>query len=256
MKLTRLSWVAALLSLALFSAACPAFPEISDADFQAAFEKFIRTDQGRRLISEALISQLRGGGGPPMPQRQEPTLDQMFANPVKVSAENRPVKGPQDAKVTIVEYSDFECPFCKRGADIMAEVMKAYPRDVKLVFKNLPLPFHQQALPAAKAAMAAWKQDKFWEMHDALFAEQRSISPEFALSQAEKLGLDTARFKQDMESSEILAMIDADKAEASRIGMNGTPGFVVGGILVFGARPVENFKTVIDRLLAAPPPAK
>ncbi|MCB0317866.1 MAG: thioredoxin domain-containing protein [Bdellovibrionales bacterium] len=149
----------------------------------------------------------------------------------------------------MVEFSDFQCPYCKRGADTMAEVLKAYPNDVNLVFKNLPLPFHKQAGPAAKAALAAGKQGKFWEMHDRLFNNQQRLSAGFYEEQAKDLGLDVEKFKTDLNDPELEKQLKADMDLAQKHGISGTPGFFVNGVEVRGAMPVDHFKGIIDRWL-------
>jgi protein-disulfide isomerase len=129
-------------------------------------------------------------------------------------------------------------------------VLKAYPNDVKIVFKNLPLPFHNEAEPAAKAALAAGKQGKFWEFHDELFANQQKLGDAFYEETAKKLGLKVDQWKKDLASPEIAAAVKADKDEAERHEVRGTPGFFVNGIRVAGAYPFEHFKSIVDRLLA------
>jgi protein-disulfide isomerase len=186
-------------------------------------------------------------------KRAEADIEKYFANPLKVEIGGSPVKGPADAKVTIFEFSDFECPYCKRGFDVVEEVLKAYPNDVKVVFKNMPLEFHNMATPAAKAALAAQKQGKFWEFHDELFKNQQSISEELFPKIATTLGLDMEKFKADMNSPEVEAQIKSDISIAKALDITGTPGFIVAGIPVKGAYPFEHFKKIIDRSLNGGP---
>jgi protein-disulfide isomerase len=176
-------------------------------------------------------------------------MEQQFKNPVKVDAGESPVRGKPDAKVTIVSFSDFQCPFCSRGASTMEEIMKAYPNDVKLVFKNLPLPFHQEAKPAARAALAAYRQGKFWEMHDQLFKNQQALGKDLYVKIAEDLGLDVEKFKKDMEDEKLEKTVEEDAALATKLGVQGTPGYFVNGVLVSGAQPFPQFKLLIDRWL-------
>ena len=133
----------------------------------------------------------------------------------------------------------------------MDEVLKAYKNDVNLVFKNLPLPFHPEAKPAAVAALAAQEQGKFWEMHDALFKNQQTLGKDTYLKLAQELGLDMEKFKADLASEKLAKRVEEDAALASKHGVNGTPGFFVGGVLVSGAQPLPAFKTIIDRWLKA-----
>ncbi|MGI5861320.1 MAG: DsbA family protein [Myxococcales bacterium] len=160
--------------------------------------------------------------------------------------EYSPFKGPAHAKVTIVEWSDFECPFCSRGANVAHEIMKAYPNDVKFVFRHQPLSFHKNARPAAKAAMAAHRQGKFWEMHDQLFANAKSLTEENFIAWAKELGLNVDKFKADMADPEIDKQISMDSSDGMKIGASGTPTFFVNGRKVSGAQPFGSFKSIID----------
>lgn len=216
--------------------------EIPDADFEKAFEKYASSAKGQKKIAMTVQEFFKK-------QQQGPSLEEQFKNPIKIDIGSAPVTGKATAAVTILEFSDFECPFCKRGADTIKEVLKAYPNDVKVAFKNLPLDFHKRAEPAALAALAAGKQGKFWEMHDELFSNQRGMTDEFFVKTAEKLGLDLEKFKKDMESEELKKQIANDKAEAQKAGIRGTPGFLINGVVLSGAQPLPRFKEVIDRWL-------
>jgi len=161
-----------------------------------------------------------------------------------------PAFGPEYAKVTIVEWSDFQCPFCSRAAPIVEKLRDAYGKDVRVVFRNLPLPMHANARIAAQAAMAAHAQGKFWPMHDQLFANQAALDHDSLLRTAEKLGLDMNRFVKDMESAEVKARIDADMAAAAAVDVHATPSLYVNGRLYEGAPPWEQLKADIDREIA------
>jgi protein-disulfide isomerase len=182
-------------------------------------------------------------------EKAQAELEEQFKSPVNIELGDAPVKGPANAPITIVEFSDFECPYCARGASTVEEVLKAYPDKVKVAFKNLPLPFHKNADPAARAALAAGKQGKFWEMHDLLFENQRGLNQAYYEASAKKLGLDMAKFKADMESEAIKKQVKDDAALAKKVGISGTPGFSVNGVLVKGAYPFAHFKQIIDRWL-------
>ena len=133
----------------------------------------------------------------------------------------------------------------------MDEVLKNYPDQVKVVFKNLPLSFHQQAKPAAIAALAAGRQGKYWEMHDALFANQQRLGEEDKLftELATKIGLNLEKFQKDIKDEVVAKQIEADLAQASKLSIFGTPGYFVNGVQVKGAQPFPQFKLVIDRWL-------
>lgn len=236
-------------SLALSSAA---YAEISQAEFEAALTKYVKTEKGQDVLGEAFqgyVQRMQAKAKKNKGQQERADMEKYFKNPVKVPVGNSPSKGPKDAKVTVVEFSDFECPFCVRGNSTMVELLKAYPKDVRLVFKNLPLPFHKNAKPAAAAALAAGKQGKFWEMHDVLFQNTKNLNTELYEGTAKKLGLDLAKFKKDMASKEIADQIEADMKIARDNDISGTPGFFVNGVPVKGAYPIDHFKKLVDRWL-------
>jgi protein-disulfide isomerase len=177
-------------------------------------------------------------------------LERSFSHRTKVKVTpSDPVKGPADAPVTIVEFTDFQCPYCARGAGVMDDLFEKYPGKLRLVFKNNPLKFHKQALPAARAALAAHRQGKFWPFYDQLFDNYDNLTPELLITIAEQLGLDMQRFNRDRESDQIARQITDDRQQARAHGFSSTPTFVVNGVVVVGARRLDYFQTIIDRLL-------
>ncbi len=160
-----------------------------------------------------------------------------------------PTKGPDGAAIQIVEFSDFQCPFCRRVGPTLAQIEEEYGDKVQLAFKHMPLSMHTKARPAHKAAQAAAMQGKFWEMHDLIFADQRSMSEEKYLEYAGQLNLDMDQFKKDMASPGIEALISSDMAQASKLGVTGTPAFFVNGRFLSGAQPFPAFKALIDEEL-------
>jgi len=249
-----------LVALALGFNLSVASAEVSDAEFDKLFEKYIATEKGQDAIGKAAQNYFKRAQAMAQKDRDAQSkveMEEQFKNPTKIEPDpDSPVKGLASAKVTIIEFSDFQCPFCQRGAKTVEEVLKAYPNDVKLVFKNLPLPFHKDALPAAKAALAAGRQGKFWEMHDKLFDNQKGLNSEMYVEAAKTLGLDMEKFKADMESPDIAKQIDEDQALAKTHGISGTPGFFVNGVAVKGAYPFEHFKQIVDRWLIGDTGAK
>lgn len=164
-----------------------------------------------------------------------------------IDAKNNPVLGDSSkALVTIVEYSDFECPFCSRGANNVKEVVKAYGDKVRVVWKHHPLPFHKNAGAAHEASWAAQQQGKFWEFHDKAFENQRGLTEENFVSWAKELGLDMRKFDTDRKSKAAENQIKADMAMAGSIKVQGTPNFLINGRKLVGAQPVNVFKAVID----------
>lgn len=182
--------------------------------------------------------------------------DEEFANPLKPEIEaDRPIFGKADAPITIVEYSDFECPYCSKGYQTMKEVMKEYGDKVRIVFKHLPLDFHPKAFPAAKYFVAIAKQGtaKAEKYHNLIFEDQNSLRSKgevFMKEAAKKAGADMKKLEADLQSAEIAKLIDKDMEEAKKFGFNGTPGFIINGVSLKGAYPFPAFKDIIDRHLA------
>lgn len=167
-----------------------------------------------------------------------------------------PSKGPATAPVTIVEFSDFQCPFCDRVQPGITELRAKYGDKVRWVFKNLPLEFHPEAKPAAYASLAANKQGKFWEYSHELWAKQASLGEKTYVAIAESLKLDMAQFNKDRTSDEVKAQVEADVADAEAAGARGTPHFLVNGQAMSGALPAADFAKVIDAELAKPKKAE
>ncbi|MHB8416719.1 MAG: DsbA family protein [Myxococcales bacterium] len=190
---------------------------------------------------------LGGGSAPNAPNKPAGPPPSQVRN---VAIGDGYAKGAKDAKVTIVEFSDFQCPFCSRVEPTVKQIMDAYGKDVRFVWRNEPLPFHPNAMPAAEAAMAAGAQGKFWEMHDLLFQNQRDLSPANYEKWAKQLGLNMDKFKADLASHKYQAKIKADSDYASSVGANGTPNFFVDGRQIVGAQPFDGFKKLIDEELA------
>jgi len=241
-----------LLCSGLLLSSAPVHAEVTDKQFEDAMQKYLGTPTGKETLGKAVEGYFMEKQQQAAKDRQAQETNQLesqFKNPVTIDLGSSPSKGPAGARVTIVEFSDFECPFCKRGRDIMDQVLKMYPNDVKLVFKHLPLEFHSKAEPASRAAIAAGNQGKFWEMYNALFDNQNKLGDEFYLEQAKTLGLNIDKFKADMASEATKKALDADKAIAKANQIQGTPAFFVNGIAVRGAYPPDHFKSIIDRLL-------
>jgi len=169
-----------------------------------------------------------------------------------VQIKNAPIKGNSDAKITIVEYSDFQCPFCSRAAKTVAELEKKYGTKIKVAFKNYPLPFHNQARIAAEAAQCANEQGVkfFWKLHDTMFADQTKLDRENLFASAKKVGLKEDAFKSCLDSGKFKAVIDSDIAEGQKLGIKSTPTFFINGKIVNGAQPIEVFSEVIEEDLA------
>jgi len=167
---------------------------------------------------------------------------------VEVAAKG-PSRGPDNATVTIVEFSDFQCPYCGRVYPTVEKLMKDYDGKVRLVFRHFPLSFHPQAEKAAEAAACAQDQGKFWQMHDKMFTNQQKLAVDDLKSFAKDLGLDQGKFDKCLDSGEKAAMVSADEKDGEQAGVSGTPAFFINGIFINGAVPYEQFKETVDREL-------
>jgi protein-disulfide isomerase len=180
-----------------------------------------------------------------------------LANPLQPElAADRAYYGPATAAITIVEYSDFQCPYCERGFRTMKEVSKAYGDKVRILYKHVPLDFHPLAMPAAQMfeAIALQSPEMAYKFHDEVFgnhAKLNSDGQKFLDTAAKKSGANMAQVKKDMASEKVKARIASDMAEAGKFGISGTPGFVVAGVSVRGAYPFATFKEIIDKKLAS-----
>jgi len=173
---------------------------------------------------------------------------------VKVPAvsKDNPSRGPANAKVVVQIFSDFECPFCKRVAPTLAELDAAFPGKLRFVWRNKPLPFHKNAMPAALAAMEAFKQkgnDAFWKMHDAFFQDQTQLDRAGIERVATSLGLDVAKVLAAVDGQSHKPLIDADLKAADEASVSGTPAFVINGYFISGAQPLSKFKKAVNLAL-------
>ncbi|MBS3128381.1 DsbA family protein [Candidatus Woesearchaeota archaeon] len=169
------------------------------------------------------------------------------------TADDDAFKGNANAPVTIIEFSDFQCPFCKRFyEDTLPQLLKEYvdTGKAKFVYRDYPLDFHPQAQKAAEAAECAGDQGKFWEMHDKLFENQQSLSVENHKKWATELDLDTTKFNDCLDTGKNAEEVQKDLAEGSAAGVSGTPGFFVNNQIISGAVPFAVFKEAIDAELA------
>jgi protein-disulfide isomerase len=195
---------------------------------------------GRLGSRVAAIEARLGGNRTPAPDP---------AKVYEVQTSGAQAKGAATAPVTIVEFSDFQCPFCARVVPTLKQIEESYQGSVRIVWKHLPLPIHKDAVGAALAAEAAGKQGKFWEFHDRLFADQTKLGSDDLRQHARDLQLDMSRFETDILSDDEKKKVDADIAEANALGVSGTPGIFINGRFIAGAVPYEEFAKVIDEEL-------
>ncbi len=180
-------------------------------------------------------------------------LEEAFNNPlVPEITDKDTIHGPKDAPITIVEYSDFECPFCKRGYTTINELLKTYKGKVRFIYKHLPLSFHPQAMISAKyyEAIALQSPSKAMKFHDSVFENQSKLKngEAFLTKIAKELKVDMIKLQKDIDSKQVTDKINQDMAEAKKFGMSGTPGFLINGIPVKGAYPAEYFTNIINKL--------
>ena len=185
-------------------------------------------------------------------EKEKAELEEAFKNPLKpaIDASTR-IRGDKNAPITIVEYSDFQCPYCGRGFQSVEAVREKYGPKVRFIYKHLPLvAIHPNALPAAKwlEAVAIQSPDKAWIFHDTMFKNQTSLSEDFYKKTVKNLGLDVVKAAKDAQSQSVADKIEADTKEAKEFGFTGTPGFLINGIPLRGAYPPEEFDKIIKRL--------
>lgn len=207
--------------------------------------KFLEMEKKREAVDQWLAEQTR-----------KHTVEIYINKPQRpvfdVAAGDAPFVGPADAKVTIVEFSDFQCPYCSKGREVMDALKKKYGNKIKIAFKNFPLPFHNQAQGAAEAALCAFEQDPkaFWKLHDIMFSDQSKLSKDNLLAHAKSIGLKEDSFRTCIETQKYAQKVAQDMEEGKKVGVKSTPTFFVNGQLVNGAHPIEVFSEIIDQGLA------
>jgi protein-disulfide isomerase len=178
--------------------------------------------------------------------RPEPKL---FDDPVQIPTQGAPVTGPANARITLVEFSDFQCPYCSKASVQIAAILKAYPKDVKLIFKQYPLDSHPQAQICAQGALAAHQQGKFWQLHDLMFANRTRLSRQAILLWAQTTGVDMKRFTADLDSDAIKKAVARDLADGEKAGVEGTPTVFIDGRRYNGDLDLAAIKPVLDKKL-------
>jgi len=230
---------------------------VSDGDLETAYEQMkgqmngATLDQVRPALKSYLERQRRSEARDRLVEelRAKATDIEVLLDPprytVNTTADD-PVRGPANAPVEIIEFSDFQCPFCGRVKPTLDRLRKQYAGRIKIVFRNFPLTsIHPQAYQAAEAAECARLQGKFWEYHDVLFANQRALMPDDLKKHAADLGLDAGAFAACLDSGRAKARIDADLDAAQALGLTSTPAFFINGRFLSGAQPYEAFDKVV-----------
>lgn len=170
---------------------------------------------------------------------------------IPVSADDDPFVGPADAPVTIVQFAEFQCPYCGKARESVDKVLANYDGKVKFVFRDYPLDFHQNAIPAAVAANCAGKQDKYWPVHDAFMKNQAALAEGDLLRVAREAKLDMEAWETCRKDPTVEAEIRADFEDGAKAGVTGTPAFFINGVFINGAQPYEKFKAIVDAELQA-----
>lgn len=177
---------------------------------------------------------------------QEEEFKQRLTNRADIKTGSSPKAGKDNAKYKLVLFTDFECPYCSRAEERVKELQERY--DVQVIYKNNPLPFHQNAKPAAIAALAAHEQNKFFEYKDLLFKNQTKLNDDLYIQLANELKLDIEKFKADLTKESLAKQIAEDIKQAQELQITGTPTFYLNGVKIEGAVPIEEFDKVIKSL--------
>ncbi len=219
-----------------------------DTNMSAVLTK--QQDLDRRVTAlETLLKGLQAGG-PQQAQRQGPPPED-YTKVYDIPVAHSPVRGNPTAPVTIVAFDDYQCPFCARFHAPILDVLKAYPDKVNFIIKNFPLSFHPQATPGAKAVLAAGEQGKYFEMADALLADNKDLSEERFKKEAEKLGLNAEKFMKDYNDPRWEEIIQKDLTLGQNVNVRGTPTFYINGRNT-QARDFSSWKKEIDQILNDP----
>jgi len=211
-------------------------------DLRASITSFIGRNRDAQNLA-ALVDELKAAG-PPVSIALDPPRYQVAI------ADHDPSRGPADASVTVVEFSEYQCPFCARVSPTLKQLSEKYGAKVRFVFKDFPLPNHQQAPKAAEAAHCAGDQGKYWELHDRLFTNQQQLQVPELKAHAKAVGLDQAAFDQCLDSGKHAAIVKEDLELGTEMGVQSTPTLYINGRQVTGAQPIGVFEAIIDEELA------
>jgi protein-disulfide isomerase len=168
---------------------------------------------------------------------------------VEVSADDDPFLGPKEAPITIIQFAEYQCPYCGKAGESVDQVMKEYEGKIKMVYRDFPLSFHDRAIPAAVAANCSGEQGKYFEMHNLLMGNQRALSESDLTAHATSLSLDLDKWNECRKDPKQSAEVNKDFEDGQKVGVTGTPAFFVNGVMLSGAVPFAQFKEIIDREL-------
>jgi protein-disulfide isomerase len=231
----------------------------SEAEILGVFTQFQSQLEGKKLdevrprIIQYLQSQRAGMFQASLREKYkiQVFVDSPTQERVKVAEKGNPSLGNNNSKITIIEFSDFECPFCQRSQEVNRILRDKYKDKIRWVFRDYPLPFHQNAMFAHVAANCANKQGKYWELFNPLFENTGKLSKQFVFELANKSNLDMKEFASCTEDKEgkIAEEIQTDIKDGQELGVNGTPAFFINGIFVEGAQPIQAFESIIEKEL-------
>jgi protein-disulfide isomerase len=226
---------------------------VTDADINAFYEQNkAQIPAPKEQVADKIKAYLEQQGQQKSRSEYFKTLQAKYKvdyklEPIRVPVvANGPAKGPANAPVTIVEFSDFQCPYCSRLIPSIQEVEKKYGDKVRLVFRQYPLPMHPNAQKAAEASLCANDQGKFWQLHDAMFSNQNALGVDQLKAKAAELGLNADKFNKCLDSGEKVAIVQADQKDGQAAGVNGTPAMFINGRFINGAVPIDQITTVVD----------
>ncbi len=212
-----------------------------DAGLKAEVKQYLESEKERKAVSAWFARQVKKHGV--VIQLKEPQKPK-----IEIAIGNAPVLGNKEAPITIVEYSDFQCPYCAAAEKTVKALLKKYPEKVKLVYKNFPLSFHTEAFMAAEAGLCAQEQSeaKFWQLHDKMFANPKKLKNQDLKDMANNIGLDQKRFNQCLDTNKYAARVQQEMRQARTYGVNSTPVFFINGVRIVGNQSIEMFEKIIE----------
>ncbi len=234
---------------------------VTDAEISSFYDENKNRFRGKPLeqVKEAVSAQLlKSKQGEAMNNlveqlRNQANVDVALEAPelprLEVAVGVNPPRGPETAPITIIEFADYECPYCSRGYSTMKEVMEKYDGKVKWYFRDFPLSFHRNAVSYSVAASCAGEQGKYWEMHDAILDNQKGLADGGLEGLAGKIGIDVAAFTACAGDTARNKQVMQDMTDGQAVGVSGTPAYFINGIMISGAQPFENFESIIEREL-------
>jgi protein-disulfide isomerase len=247
--------VAALMQTEIEAKAAPVTEDQKRAVFESAPSRFGGMNENQALaqieanLKQGRLADARRRFVGDLRKRAGVTI-LLSAPRAAVDAARGPSKGSAAAPITIVEFSDFQCPYCRKGADTLKRIEERYGDKVRIVFRDFPLPMHKDAPKAAEAAACANAQNQFWAMHDKLFAAQSNLQVPDLKRVARDLGLNAAEFDQCLDSGRFESQWQQNRAEGQKFGVSATPTFFINGRMVTGALPYEAFTDIMEEELA------